>query len=474
MRPKRARLTSVVMMVALLVPALSPALGGVLADHASWRWIFAGMLPRRGRMRPRAGLAARRHRGGRAATARCTGPGPERARAGRAAVRPDPGGPARRCARPSRRLPSRSSPARPMCVTHAARPPRSSTWSARAAAAAHGHRDLSVRAGSFRGEHGRRALPAGRARTERDADGALMLPWAAASFLAIAIVRRGFPAWGARPLFFSGIAVDCAGIVLLATPIAMHEAGRVLAFAAMGFGASLCTSTSQSAAFLDVPSARMGEASALWNINRQLSFCIGVAVLGSALNFLLPRRGRHGAAGVSAMLAARCLADAAAPAAGGAARTATRCRRAPRFPMTPPDLSAMPPHNPFFQKSSTRTSTSNNGCPGAPGPLDSARCWHASRRVSPWSRCPARHAIAPLSTRCSRRVTASVRPAHRDRCAERDCRVAGGAVVAYRETQTDGAGCRTVRRATVVFERDGAGRIAWRHLHETAVAGAPA
>lgn len=61
----------------------------------------------------------------------------------------------------------------------------------------------------------------------------------------------------------------------------------MLAYAAMGFGASLCTSTSQSAAFLDVPADRMGEASALWNINRQLSFCLGSAVLGSALNFLL-------------------------------------------------------------------------------------------------------------------------------------------------------------------------------------------
>ena len=31
----------------------------------------------------------------------------------------------------------------------------------------------------------------------------------------------------------------------------------------------------------------MSDASALWNINRQLSFCVGVAALGSALNALL-------------------------------------------------------------------------------------------------------------------------------------------------------------------------------------------
>ncbi|WP_256258882.1 MFS transporter, partial [Burkholderia ubonensis] len=41
----RAHLTSVVMTVALLVPALSPALGGIVVDRVSWRAIFAGMLP---------------------------------------------------------------------------------------------------------------------------------------------------------------------------------------------------------------------------------------------------------------------------------------------------------------------------------------------------------------------------------------------------------------------------------------------
>ncbi|RQS74365.1 DUF4440 domain-containing protein [Burkholderia sp. Bp8963] len=46
-----------------------------------------------------------------------------------------------------------------------------------------------------------------------------------------------------------------------------------------------------------------------------------------------------------------------------------------------------------------------------------------------------------------------------------------GAVIGYRETQTDGEGRRTVRRSTAVFERDAAGRIVWRHLHETPVAG---
>lgn len=42
---QRHQLTARVMSVALLVPALSPALGGLLVDTVSWRWIFYANLP---------------------------------------------------------------------------------------------------------------------------------------------------------------------------------------------------------------------------------------------------------------------------------------------------------------------------------------------------------------------------------------------------------------------------------------------
>lgn len=41
----RARLTSVILLVALLVPALSPALGGWMVEAMSWRWVFYANLP---------------------------------------------------------------------------------------------------------------------------------------------------------------------------------------------------------------------------------------------------------------------------------------------------------------------------------------------------------------------------------------------------------------------------------------------
>ncbi|EJM12931.1 hypothetical protein PMI22_05160 [Pseudomonas sp. GM21] len=43
----------------------------------------------------------------------------------------------------------------------------------------------------------------------------------------------------------------------------------------------------------------------------------------------------------------------------------------------------------------------------------------------------------------------------------------GGAVVRYREQQTDATGLHSDRRSTVVFEKDADGGLIWRHLHET-------
>lgn len=42
---ERARLSAVIMLVGLLAPALSPALGGIIVDSFSWRWVFIASLP---------------------------------------------------------------------------------------------------------------------------------------------------------------------------------------------------------------------------------------------------------------------------------------------------------------------------------------------------------------------------------------------------------------------------------------------
>ncbi|MGO2257293.1 MAG: DUF4440 domain-containing protein [Hafnia alvei] len=43
-----------------------------------------------------------------------------------------------------------------------------------------------------------------------------------------------------------------------------------------------------------------------------------------------------------------------------------------------------------------------------------------------------------------------------------------GAVVSYKETQTQPEQPKTVRFSTAVFEKDSQGKVLWRHLHETA------
>ncbi len=42
---ERAGLSAAIMLVGLLAPALSPALGGLIVDHLDWRWVFFSNLP---------------------------------------------------------------------------------------------------------------------------------------------------------------------------------------------------------------------------------------------------------------------------------------------------------------------------------------------------------------------------------------------------------------------------------------------
>ncbi|ELY4080131.1 MFS transporter [Cronobacter sakazakii] len=120
------------------------------------------------------------------------------------------------------------------------------------------------------------------------ASGALMVPWSVASFMAISATARLFNRLGPRPLISLGCLLQAGGIVLLTQTNAQSPwALLVTAFFLMGAGGSLCSSTAQSSAFLHTANADMPDASALWNINRQLSFCFGVTLVSLALNALL-------------------------------------------------------------------------------------------------------------------------------------------------------------------------------------------
>lgn len=227
---ERSQLTARVMSVALLVPALSPALGGLIVDNVSWRWIFYANLP----------LALM--------TLLLTV----------LWIKPD--------SPSSRRVPLdvgsifqqiRSPMLRTAMLIYLCIP---GVFIGTSLIAILYLRDLGY---------------------DATQTGALMLPWALASALAIFLSKKLFNRCGPKPLLLAGMLLQCMGILLLNGPALI-----IPAYLLMGLGGSLCSSTAQTLAFLDIPAERMGHASALWNINRQLSFCLGAAALSALLSAL--------------------------------------------------------------------------------------------------------------------------------------------------------------------------------------------
>ena len=227
---ERSQLTARVMSVALLVPALSPALGGVIVDSLSWRWIFYANLPLALVtlllallwIKPDAPLTERPPL--------------------------DLGRVFKQAASPMLRVAMLVY----LCIP-----------------------------GVFIGTSLIAILYVRGLEYDATQTGALMLPWALASAVAIYLSKRLFNRCGPKPLLLAGMALQCGGILLLNEPTLI-----IAAYVLMGLGGSLCSSTAQTLAFLDIPAERMGHASALWNMNRQVSFCVGAAVLSAILSAL--------------------------------------------------------------------------------------------------------------------------------------------------------------------------------------------
>ncbi|MNM25273.1 putative multidrug resistance protein EmrY [compost metagenome] len=232
----RHHLTAQVMMVALLVPALSPALGGVVVDQGTWRWIFFAMVPLSVLVSVLvlAWLPARE-----APPAR------------------QPWLDVRLLAQPL----LRTAMLVYLCVP-----------------------------GVFIGANLLAALYLQqRLGLSATATGALMLPWSLGALGAIAVVRWRFNQLGPKGLLTAGMLIQSGALLGLPLPwVAVHPGALVAIFVLLGLGSSLCSSSAQSLAFLSIAPAQMGQASAWWNLNRQLSFCLGGALLAFALGHLLP------------------------------------------------------------------------------------------------------------------------------------------------------------------------------------------
>ena len=225
---ERARLTSVILLVALMVPALSPVLGGWVVEATSWRWVFYANLP--------LALIA-------LILTQCW-------------VRPGT-----QSARPA--------PVQLATLAHLLKSPL-----LRVAMLTY----LCI-PGIFIGTQLVSILYVHQLGYGPAQTGALMLPWALASALGIVLSRYRFNRWGPKPLLLAGMSAQALGIALL---ILLQDGPLWLPmalYALMGFGGSLCSSTAQNTAFIDVPADHMAPASALWNLNRQLSFLLGPALM---------------------------------------------------------------------------------------------------------------------------------------------------------------------------------------------------
>ncbi|MFJ3431542.1 MULTISPECIES: MFS transporter [Pseudomonas] len=232
---ERARLTSVILLVALLVPALSPAVGGWVVQAGSWRWLFYANLPL-------ALLAL--------LLATCW-----------LASQP----------RPASR-PALSYQSVAVGALNMARLLKSPLL--RVAMLTY----LFI-PGIFIGTQLVSILYLHQLGLSPAQTGALMLPWALASALGISLSRYQFNRLGPKPLLVLGMTAQALGIGLLTRIDAPDTWLPIALYGLMGFGGSLCSSTAQNTAFINITPEHMGHASALWNINRQLSFLLGPALM---------------------------------------------------------------------------------------------------------------------------------------------------------------------------------------------------
>lgn len=110
--------------------------------------------------------------------------------------------------------------------------------------------------------------------------GRFMLLYAIMAFVAMLLVRRYYQQFTAKKFFYAALIIHNLGILALAWVETNHAMLLLsIAYLAMGFGGGLAANTAQSTALLDFSEQLMPQASVIWNINRQISFSLGSALL---------------------------------------------------------------------------------------------------------------------------------------------------------------------------------------------------
>ena len=294
--PERARVSTLVMAVALIAPALSPWLGGLIVDHGSWRWVFhsnialalaaAGLAwlwvcdaPATARQRPdlkglvlvSATLAAWLLGMSLYGAGQGSGQGLALAWLGMAAglaftvlyaIH------ARKTAHPIVELQLLKSPRLRMSVAvyHAI-------------------------PGVFTGVNLLNIFYLqDMLHLSAQATGRFMMVYAGGALVSMLVGGRLYNRAGARPLFIASMVLHSLGIAALAAVAAPADAWLlVAAYGLMGLGGGLGANTAQTTALLDFDGRQTQQASVIWNLNRQMAFSVGAAFFLMVFNTLATR-----------------------------------------------------------------------------------------------------------------------------------------------------------------------------------------
>lgn len=295
---ERARISTLVIAVALIAPALSPGLGGLIVDNSSWRWVFFANIP--------LALAA-------ALLAWCWVRDSSESFEPSAAAKPDMAG---------------------LLLIGTALTAVLMGMSLYGAGHGWGGALLclavGLAAGAFYVRHCRcvpnpvvqlRLLHSPRLRVSMavyyavpgvftgvnllslfflqdllalsaQRSGMFMLVYAGGALLAMLLCGRIYNRVGARPLFVVSLLLHSLGIACL---MAVNSAGDlltlVLAYALMGLGGGLAANAAQTTALMDFHGSELPQASVIWNINRQMAFSVGAALFLMIFNLLQSHTG---------------------------------------------------------------------------------------------------------------------------------------------------------------------------------------
>nr|WP_180318566.1 MFS transporter [Delftia acidovorans] len=294
--PERARVSTLVMAVALIAPALSPWLGGLIVDHGSWRWVFhsnialalaaAGLAwlwvreaPATARQRPdlkglglvSAALAAWLLGMSLYGAGQGSGQGLALAWLGMAAglaftvlyaIH------ARKAAHPIVELQLLKSPRLRMSVAvyHAI-------------------------PGVFTGVNLLNIFYLqDMLHLSAQATGRFMMVYACGALVSMLVGGRLYNRAGARPLFIASMVLHSLGIAALAAVAAPADPWLLAAaYGLMGLGGGLGANTAQTTALLDFDGRQTQQASVIWNLNRQMAFSVGAAFFLMVFNTLATR-----------------------------------------------------------------------------------------------------------------------------------------------------------------------------------------